>query len=78
VDRLILLLATMFVAAMLSFAPWVRGGQLPSEPSQTVATLESGKAIERAMAGGEAHDYKVFLKAGRFLHVVLDLVRRLP
>jgi hypothetical protein len=62
----------MFVAAMLSFAPWIRGGQLPSEPSHTVATLEPGKAIERAMAGGETDDFKVYLKAGQFLHMVVD------
>ena len=71
-DRLIPLLTTVLVAATLSFAPRIRGGQEPSEPSRTAATLEPGKAIERAMAGGEAHDYKVPLKAGQFLHVVVD------
>src|SRR5262249_32038291 len=72
VDRLVPLLTTVLVAAMLSFAPRIRGGQEPSEPNQTASILEPGKAIERAMAGGEAHDYKVSLKAGQFLHVVVD------
>jgi hypothetical protein len=57
---------------MLSFAPRIRGGQEPSEPSRMVATLEPGKPIERAMAGGEAHDFNVSLKSGHFLHVVVD------
>src|SRR5262249_29485725 len=50
----------------------IRGEQEPSGPSRTAVTLETGKAIERAMAGGEAHDYKVPLKAGQFLHLVVD------
>jgi erythromycin esterase len=72
VDRLIPVLATVLVAATLSFAPRIRGGQEPSEPSRTATTLETGKAIERAMAGGEAHEYKVPLKTGQFLHMVVD------
>jgi hypothetical protein len=72
VDRLIPVLTTVLFAAMLSLAPRIQGGQEPSEPSRTVATLEPGKAIERAMAGGEVHGYKVSLKSGQFLHAVVD------
>jgi erythromycin esterase len=72
VDRLIPSLTTVLVVAMLSFAPRIRGGQEPSEPNQTASFLELGKGIERAMAGGEAHDFKLSLKAGQFLHLVVD------
>jgi erythromycin esterase len=71
-ERPIPLQTTVFVAVMLSFAPLIRGGQEPSEPGKTVSILEPGKAIERAMAGGDVHDYKVLLKAGQFLHLVVD------
>ncbi len=71
-NRLIPLLTAMLVAAMLSFTPLIRGGQEPSEPSRMASTLEPSKPVERAMAGGEAHDYKVVVKAGQFLHLVVD------
>ena len=70
--RLVLYLTAAVVPATLLSTPLIRGGQEPSEPSKTISSLEPGKAIERAMAGGDAHDYKVPLKAGQFLHVVVD------
>jgi erythromycin esterase len=70
--RLISSLTTMFVVTMLPFAPPVRGGQKPSEPDRTIALLEPGKPVERALDGGESHGYLVPLKAGHFLHLVVD------
>ena len=71
-DRLIPWVTTGLVATMLSFAPTIRGGQEPPGPTHSVPALEPGKAIERAMAGGEVHGYKVSLKSGQFLHAVVD------
>jgi len=34
--------------------------------------LEMGKAVEREMAGGQAHAYQLTLAAGQYLHVVVD------
>ena len=71
-QRPIPLHSTMFLAAILLFAPVNRAAQDQAQPSKTVVTLEPDKAIERAMAGGDVHDYKVLLKAGQFLHLVVD------
>src|SRR5688500_2393493 len=35
-------------------------------------TLETGKPLERAMAGGETHVYRVSLAAGQFLQVSVE------
>ncbi|MGA9770634.1 MAG: CHAT domain-containing tetratricopeptide repeat protein [Blastocatellia bacterium] len=34
--------------------------------------LVEGKAVERALSGGEAHSYKLVLAAGQYLHIVVD------
>src|SRR5262249_38399460 len=34
--------------------------------------VEPGKAVERELAGGEAHSYKLTLMAGQFCHAVVD------
>jgi CHAT domain-containing protein/predicted negative regulator of RcsB-dependent stress response len=34
--------------------------------------LEAGKPIEREMAGGQKHCYKIALEAGQYLHLVVD------
>lgn len=47
----------------------------PAGPAQNdgdVRTLEAGNPIERELAGGEAHSYRVTLAAGQYLHVVVD------
>ncbi|HVG18131.1 MAG TPA: CHAT domain-containing tetratricopeptide repeat protein, partial [Blastocatellia bacterium] len=38
----------------------------------TAGQLEAGKPIERKIAGGETHSYKVRLGAGQFLRVIVD------
>ena len=37
-----------------------------------VPSLEPGKPIERELAGGEAHFYRLTLAAGQFCHIVVD------
>jgi CHAT domain-containing protein len=34
--------------------------------------LEAGKPIEREMAGGQKHYYKIALEAGQYLHLIVD------
>src|SRR3954447_8278619 len=65
-------LNTLLVGGMLCLAPEIRGGPQSSATGKTAFALEPGKAIERAMAGGEIHEYKVSLEAGQFLHVTVD------
>jgi hypothetical protein len=57
---------------MASFAHAVLSGQEPATQNKSASVLEQGRAIERPIAGGDAHDYKVSLKAGQFLHLVVD------
>lgn len=57
------------------FAPAVVEPQtinIPSATSQSDAMLESGKPIERRLAGGESHFYQLLLGAAQYLHVVVD------
>jgi CHAT domain-containing protein/Tfp pilus assembly protein PilF len=39
---------------------------------QALRSLEYGKPIEREMAGGQAHDYKLELKAEQYVHIVVN------
>lgn len=36
------------------------------------AKLETGKPVEREIAGGQAHTYPIALQAGQFMRVVLE------
>jgi hypothetical protein len=72
VDRFIPSRNTVLLVGLLWLAPAVRGGQQTSAPSKTGVALEPGKAIERAVAAGNAHDYKISLKTGQFLYLVVD------
>ncbi|HZS03968.1 MAG TPA: CHAT domain-containing protein [Blastocatellia bacterium] len=49
--------------------PTAAGARLPQEP---LPTLEMGKPVERKLAGGETHIFRVALTAGQYLHVVAD------
>ena len=42
-----------------------------TQPSE-VRELKVGQPIERELAGGESHSYRVALTAGRYLHVVVE------
>lgn len=41
-------------------------------PTQDIPTLETNKPVERTLAGGDAHSYRVGLGVGQFLHVVIE------
>jgi CHAT domain-containing protein/Tfp pilus assembly protein PilF len=46
---------------------------VPGAQSNTdIPPLEDGKPIERALAGGEAHSYRLAIAAGQFCQVVVD------
>ena len=60
-DRFIPCRNTVLFIGLLWLTPAVRGGQQTSAPSKTGVALEPGKAIERAVAGGDAHEYTVAL-----------------
>jgi erythromycin esterase len=72
VDRFTPCRNTVLLVGLLWLVSAVRGGQQTSAPSKTGVALEPGKAVERPMSGGDAHDYKVSLKTGQFLYLVVD------
>ncbi len=71
-DRFIPCRNTVLFIGLLWLTLAVRGGQQPTALSKTGVALEPGKAVERPMAGGDAHDYTVSLKTGQFLNLVVD------
>src|SRR5215471_216217 len=51
--------------------------QAPESPSRAqdekdASPLEVGKPIERELAGGQAHYYKITVEAGQYLHLVVE------
>ncbi len=48
-------------------------GHIPSTVvQQPVQVLEAGRVVERAIAGGEKHVYRVVVAAGQFLQIVVE------
>ena len=43
-----------------------------TQPTQEVPTLELGKPIERELAGGQSHSYKITLAEGQYLNLVVE------
>jgi CHAT domain-containing protein/Tfp pilus assembly protein PilF len=50
----------------------VVGGKQDSARQEPLSTLESGKIVERQLAGGEAHVFQIALAAGQRLRVIAD------
>src|SRR5262245_53858080 len=50
----------------------------PATPTQTqpqagnIIILVPGKPMERQMSGGETHSYQINLRAGQYVHAVID------
>lgn len=76
--------ATAIVIVIFLFAPLLQVQAKPKLPARSrgaakiiaqtsppLPQLESGKVIERELAGGEAHAYQIHLEAGQYLHVVV-------
>ncbi|MCA1626403.1 MAG: hypothetical protein LC742_00320, partial [Acidobacteria bacterium] len=70
---------------LLSSSPILAQARLLSQPAQQrteanssaqaerdVRPLEPDKPIERELAGGEAHSYRIMLNTGEYLHVAVD------
>jgi CHAT domain-containing protein/Tfp pilus assembly protein PilF len=58
---------SLFLSALL-----VLFTSLPVGAQENIRLLENGKPIEREMAGGETHVYKIQLSAGQFLHLITE------
>lgn len=43
-----------------------------SKDGADTQSLELGQAVERELAGGQMHSYRIALEAGQFLHVVIE------
>ena len=68
VKRLSLLLLLLGLSAVCA---WAQVAQ-PAAPQQPPQTLESGKPVEREIAGGESHTYQITLRAGQFVRFHLE------
>ncbi len=74
------------IALLLLVSEWSRAETVISVPAaqqlipsitaaqgkQDVRPLESGKPLERELAGGQAHTYEINLTANQYLHVVVE------
>src|SRR5215510_963823 len=73
-------LAILFSAALLLGPCRTIGAASAQQPGSTnslqgendARPLEAGKPIEREMAGGQKHYYKIALEADQYLHLVVD------
>lgn len=72
----LLWLVPVVTAHARSLSPLGQQRSVPSGAAQggdlDTRTLEPGKPIEREMAGGEVHNYRVIITAGQYLYVVVD------
>lgn len=59
----------LFLSNALPQQPQQNAG---AQKAQDVVVLEPGKPIEREMAGGQSHTYRITLAKGQYLNVVLD------
>jgi CHAT domain-containing protein/Flp pilus assembly protein TadD len=48
------------------------GSRTSAQGESDVYELVSGTAVERELAGGQAHTYRIALTAGQYLHVTID------
>ena len=53
---------------VLSWLVLLAPAQIPSAPPK----LESGKPVEREIAGGQSHTYQISLTSGQFVRVVVE------
>src|SRR6266481_9364238 len=45
---------------------------IPNYSQENTPTLEYGRPIERPLAGGETHTYRIALEAGQFIKATID------
>ena len=43
-----------------------------AQTNSMIGSLEPGKPVERELAGGQTHEYRIELPAGQYFHVVVD------
>ncbi len=68
VKRLSLLLLLLGLSAVCAWAQVAQSAARQPPPQ----ILESGKAVEREIAGGESHTFQIKLTAGQFMRVVVE------
>ncbi|MCM3904229.1 MAG: hypothetical protein ND866_21205, partial [Pyrinomonadaceae bacterium] len=70
-ERLCLLFLSVCLSVTISFARDVKPGAVQASDGSGQQLLEQGKPLVREIAEGELHSYRVDLRAGEFLHVVI-------
>jgi len=61
---------TTVLGGMLMVLSLVSAGS--AQTSSMIGSLEPGKPIERELAGGQTHEYRIELPASQYFHVVVD------
>src|SRR6266478_6511592 len=70
-ERVCLLFLAVALSVTISFVRDVKAGAVQASDGSGQQLLEQGKPLVREVAEGEIHSYRVDLKAGEFLHVVI-------
>jgi CHAT domain-containing protein/uncharacterized protein HemY len=58
-------------ALMIGFQPAAQANSFLDQAQGDLQQLEAGKAVEREIAGGESHAYRIRLEVGQFLRLVV-------
>ena len=58
-----------FILFLLIFGLWLR---VSAQNAPEAQTLVPGQPVEREIAGGQSHNYRIALQAGQFMRVVLE------
>ncbi|MCM3872015.1 MAG: hypothetical protein ND895_15125, partial [Pyrinomonadaceae bacterium] len=70
-DRVCLLFLSVCLSVTISFSRDVKPGAVQASDGNGQQLLEQGEPLVREVAEGEIHSYRVDLKVGEFLHVVI-------
>src|SRR5262245_32596890 len=60
------------LAATVDALPIFQAASIPNRTDKDAAPLEPGKPVERELAGGQGHTYRIALASGQFLRVAVD------
>lgn len=70
--------SVLFLSACLLIVTWMcwpdgtQAQDASATPAQAVTVLETGKPVERELAGGQSHSYQIVPEAGQYLRVVVE------
>lgn len=78
IKRYLIILASLSISALMSVSASSQSPAPPrvasseSQRARDFPVLETGKSIQRELAGAERHSYQIILRAHEFIHVVVE------